>query len=356
MSKKSRNIIIATVGLILVVLVSSPRLKLFSSDSEKSAAGDSVDPTIPVTAFIVRPERISDKVLSSGTVLANEEVELKSEISGKIERILFREGSRVRKGDLLVKINDAELQAQLVKLESQVKLAEDIEQRRKVLFEKRSISPEDYERALNELNSIKAEIRLIKARIDKTEIKAPFDGIIGLRYVSEGSYVSSETKIAVLQDVTLVKVDFSIPEKYVNSVRKDQLIRFTVAGSDEAFAGKIYAIEPKIDPVTRTVQLRAISANRGGKIIPGAFAQVELVLQQLNNALMIPTEALVPELKGQKVFLYKYGYAQPLSVETGIRTETKIQITAGLQAEDTIITSGILQMAPGLPVRISEIN
>ncbi len=356
MSKKLRNILIGIGAVVLVVLLTSPRIKLFESNPQNPGGGQEGDFSLSVEAIVLRPEKIDNKILATGTVLANEEVELNAEISGKIEHIMFKEGGRVQKGDLLLKINDAELQAQLLKLDFQERLTEDIEQRRKKLLENNLISPEDHEIALNELISIKAEIQLVKAQIDKTEIRAPFDGTVGLRYVSEGSYVSTDTRIANLQDAKHVKVDFSIPERYANSVRREQLIHFMIAGSDERYEGKIYEIEPKIDPVTRTLQLRAISPNKDGKVIPGAFAEVELVLQHLDSALMVPTEALVPVLRGHQVYLLKNGRAQPQSVEIGIRTETKVQITAGLQVNDTLITSGILRMVPGLPVRISNFN
>jgi membrane fusion protein, multidrug efflux system len=304
----------------------------------------------------LKPEKLVNSIRATGTILANEEVDLRPEIAGKIEKIYFQEGSAVRKGDLLVKINDDELRAQVLKLESQRKLAEDKERRRRMLFEKQNISPEDYEIALNELNSIKAEILLNNARVAKTALKAPFDGHIGLRYVSEGSYVSSETRIATLQDVSTVKVDFSIPERYASMVRKGQKIRFRRSGSAEEYSGTIFAIEPRIDLQTRTVQLRAVSPNARGRLIPGAFAEVELVLESFDTALLIPTEALVPELGGQKVFVYRQGIARQQNVQTGIRTDSRVQIIEGLAANDTVITSGILQLAPGLPVQLAEVE
>jgi len=356
MSKKQKNIFITLGVVVLLVLVTSPKLKLFNTEAGSPPPGSMARAGLPVSVYVVKPDKISNRIMATGTVLANEEVELRSEITGKVEQILFREGSWAKKGDLLVKINDSELQAQLMKLQSQEGLAAEKERRRKLLYDKQNISPEDYEVALNELNSIRAETQLVKAKIEKTEIRAPFDGVIGLRFVSAGSYLSPERPIASLQSVNPVKIDFSIPEKYVHAVARNQTIHFAVAGSKEKFAGKIYAIEPKIDPVTRTVQIRAMCPNKDGRVIPGAFAEVELVLQQLDDALMVPTEAIVPEAQGQKVFLYRNGTAQPQKVETGMRTETKIQITSGLQANDTLITSGILQLVAGMPVSISSAN
>jgi membrane fusion protein (multidrug efflux system) len=174
--------------------------------------------------------------------------------------------------------------------------------------------------------------------------------------VSEGSYVSPQSRIASLQSLEQVKVDFAVPEKYAGDVRAGQAIRFQTAHSSEVHAGRIYAIEPKIDPLTRTVQIRALSPNPGGRILPGSFAQVELILSEDPNALLVPTEALVPELKGQKVFVAVGGKAFPRFIETGLRTEHRIQVTSGLSAGDTVITSGILQLAEGMPVAITVLQ
>jgi membrane fusion protein (multidrug efflux system) len=333
----------------------SPRLKLFSPGDAPSGSGQR-DVRLPVTAIVVRPEPLTNSIRATGTILANEEVELRSEIAGKIDNIVFREGSVVRKGDLLVKINSDEIQAQLQKLESQVKLAEEKERRRRLLFDKQNISPEDYEIALNELNSIKAELKYNQARLQKTALRAPFQGVIGLRYVSEGSYVSSETRIASLQNLEQVKVDFAVPERYAQTVKVGQSIRFTRAGSDEVFSGKIFAVEPKIDPQSRTLQVRALARNVGGRLLPGGFAEVILELEHFEAALMVPSQAIVPELGGQKVFIQRSGKAEQAQVRIGVRTETRVQILSGLQAGDTVITTGLLQLAPGLPVQLTSVE
>ena len=353
-SKKLRNTLLVVIGIVVIVVLTSPRIRLFGTDPARESAGASAAQVLPVTAFIIKPERIDNRIRTTGTILANEEVEIRSEVSGKIEKISFREGSRVAKGDLLVKINDDELQAQLKKFEAQLQLAEDVARRRRQLFENKNISPEDYERTVFEVNAIEADIQLYRARIEKTELRAPFAGAVGLRYVSEGSIVSPTIRITMLQDVRRVKVDFSIPEKYAYAVRIGDPITFRRDGSDHVYRGSAYAIEPKIDPVTRTLLIRAIAENDDLQMMPGAFAEVDLVLSAVENALVIPTEALVPELQGQKVFLYRGGIVTPQSVETGVRSERGIQITSGLAMSDTVITSGILQIRPGMPVEISD--
>ena len=352
MKKRFKIILVALIILIVAVLFAIP--KLSSSGSKVPLAN--MNKSLSVKAHIIKAEKLANNVITSGTILSNEEVELKGEVAGKIINIYFKEGSSVKKGDLLVKINDAELQAQLTKAKYNLKLLEDREHRQRVLLEREAISQEDYDVSLNELNVVKADIELVKAQVAKTEIRAPFDGVIGLKNVSEGSFVNTETIIATLQDINPIKIDFSIPEKYSGSVKVGDQIRFKVVGKDETYTGKVYAIEPKIDPQTRTLKLRAVYSNAARSILPGSFADVELVLHEIQGALMVPTYSIIPELKGQKVFLYRDGKAFPQNVEIGIRTDTRVQITNGLAENDTLITSGILQIRPNSPVTISELN
>ena len=358
MSKKMKSIVLWGIVIIAVVGLSVNKWMTMEmkTSSNRAAAGGSMNSRIGVKGRIINYETLVNKVMTTGTVIANEEVDVKSEISGRVVQIHFKEGGRVSKGDLLIKLNDAELQAQLEKSESRKKLAESNEIRQRMLFEKELLAKEVYDATLNELNAVMADIALLRAQIAKTEIRAPFDGIIGLKYVSEGSYISSTTKIATLQNILAVKIDFSIPEKYVNDILRETEITFTVPGSEKKYKGRIFAIEPKIDPATRTVTMRAICTNTDERIFPGAFANIEVVLKEIKNSLMVPTEAIIPELKSQKVFVYNNGQAQSQTVETGIRTETKIQITKGLQSGDTLITTGVLLLRQGSPVTITDLE
>jgi membrane fusion protein, multidrug efflux system len=356
MNKKLKPVLISIIVLVILLIVFLP--KIFSSrGSETTTPGPGrMNTEIPVTAHIVKYETLSDRIYSTGTVLANEEVELRSETSGKIVKILFSEGRFVNKGDLLVKINDSDLQAQLRKTESNVRLMEDREARAKQLVANQMISQEEYENTFNQLEASKAEYDLIKAQIEKTEIRAPFSGIVGLRSVSEGSFVTTSTVIAKLQNLSAIKVDFSIPQKYAAAVKIGDELEFKLSGSDNKFKAKVYAIEPKIDPSTRTVQIRAISNEKHEGLFPGAFADVELNLREIENAILIPSVSIIPELKGQKVYLYRDGIVQPQNIEVGIRKAENVQITSGLTEGDTVLTSGILQVRPGAKVRITEFN
>ena len=355
MKPKVRTSTLLVAALIIILLLASPRLRRFLPGMDPERAGSERDTRLPVAVLVVRPAVLTNKVHATGTILAREEVELRSETYGKIDRIFFSEGTRVLKGDLLLKINDDELRAQRMKAEAQRQLAQEKERRRKQLYEKQGISPEDYESALTELNGIHAQIQLVDAQIAKTELRAPFNGVIGLRYVSEGSYVDPTIRIANLQDLQSVKLDFAVPEKYVSSVRKGQSVYFWISGRAERFEATILAVEPKIDPVTRNVLLRAVSTNPQGRIMPGAFAEVELVLEQIEGALMVPTQALVPDLQGQKVYVCRGGVAHEVRVQTGLRTENKIQITQGLATGDTLLTTGLLQVVEGSPLKLVEV-
>jgi len=356
MRNNIKKIAIAAVTLVVISIVFLP--KIFSSGENQNVNNPvtNADNVTPVMAHIVKLEKLSNRVFATGTILANEEVELRSEVSGKITQILFKEGSFVKKGDLLVKINDADLQAQLRRAESKLKLSEEKEFRQEQLHKSNLISQEEYDNTVGELNVNRADYELIKAQVDKTEIRAPFSGVVGLRSVSEGSYVTTSTVIARLQNLNTLKVDFSIPEKYSSVAKVGDELQFNVSGSNTTFKAKIYAIEPKIDPGTRTLQIRAICNANSKELIAGAFANVELNLNEINNAILIPSMSIVPELKGQRVYINKNGVAVSQPVEIGIRESKRVQITSGLSEGDTVITSGILLIKPGSKVTISEFN
>lgn len=354
--KKNLKLIIVTSAVVLIIIIAL-MLKIFSQQ-ENITSNSSAPMNIPtnVKAHIVQLEKLSNNVLATGTIRSNEEVELRSETSGKITNIFFKEGAYVNKGDLLVKINDADLQAQLRKVESKIKLSQEREFRQRQLLSGNMISQEEYDNTVNDLNVNQADYDLIKAQIDKTEIKAPFSGVVGLRSVSEGSYVTTSTVIARLQNFSTIKIDFSIPERYSFVVSTGDELSFKVSGSDKLFNAKVYAVEPKIDQATRTLQIRAICNTYYKELVPGAFANIELKLKEIGSAILIPTVAIVPELKGQFVYLYKSGIVVPQNVEVGIREELRVQVVTGLSEGDTVITSGILQIRPGANVNITEFN
>ncbi|HUS86887.1 MAG TPA: efflux RND transporter periplasmic adaptor subunit [Bacteroidales bacterium] len=308
-----------------------------------------------VSGFIIRPSVITEYVNTTGTLMPDEEVELSFETSGKIVEILFTEGTRVNKGDLLGKINDRHLQAQLLKLEAQLKLVQGKEFRQRSLLDRDAISRESYDQIVTELQATEADILLVKARIAETELRAPFDGIIGLRFFSEGSYASPATKIARLVKLKPLKIEFSIAERYAGEIGNGYPISFRIDGIPEPFTAYVYAVDPKVDIKTRTIAVRALYSNDNEELKPGRFAAINLRLSEVNDAVSIPTEALIPEMDGEKVFIYKSGKASKVNVLTGLRTESLIQITSGLEFGDTLITTGILQLRENLPVVLDTV-
>jgi len=355
MKNKKKIIIWATLLIVLIILIIS-KLNLTSSDGNEAAAPGASMRQLSVDAAIVKTKPLQNKIFSNGTLVSNEEVELRSEISGKIVQILFEEGRRVNKGDLLVKINDSELQATLKKNKSRETLARDREYRYKQLIEKNLTSQQEYDVILSELNSVLADVEFTQAQIDKTELKAPFDGIIGLRSVSVGSYISPQTKIVTLQSINPMKVDFAVPQKYFGLIKEGKTIYVKLPSSEKIYSGKIYAVEPKIDQNTRTVQARAIIPNEKGELTPGSYVEINVVIEDIKDAIMVPTEIVVPDIEGEKVFVYRNGKAVPQIVGTGMRTENEIQITSGINVGDTLIVSGIIQIRPNSPVKLNTIN
>ncbi|HEY5690031.1 MAG TPA: efflux RND transporter periplasmic adaptor subunit [Cyclobacteriaceae bacterium] len=343
----------------IILLLALPKLKLWSGKNDGSAQssparrGSSI---LPVEAMVVIPTKLDNVVVVTGSVQANESLELKSEAAGKITHIYFKEGKNVSKGDLLIQVNDEEISAQLTKQRFNKKLNEDIEFRQRKLLEKDAISQEEYDNALNRLNTSIADISLLQAQLDKTKVRAPFDGIIGLRYVSEGALITTNTPIANLYNISPAKIEFAIPGRYSMQVKPGQRIKFTVESDTSIFIGKVYAVEPQIDVNTRTIKIRALAENTKGLLLPGQFVKVELILGSSPNAILVPTEAVIPELNGHKVFISNNGKAKEVSVQTGIRSNLNLEIISGLKAQDTLITTGILQLRDGLAIQITKMN
>jgi membrane fusion protein (multidrug efflux system) len=310
--------------------------------------------SLRVTAVTLQPTRLAEKITATGTLLADEGVELQAETNGKIAAILFTEGALVRKGDLLVKLNNADLQATYARAKYREQLAALRERRLAQLVRQGVARQEEYDTALNELNVQRAEIELTQAQIAKTEIRAPFDGVVGLRYVSEGAYVNAATRIATLQRIDRLKVDFSVAEKYAARIRPGRPIEFTVAGAKQSVRGQIYALDPRIDTATRTVLIRAICPNGTARLLPGAFANIEVTLDEIDDALLVPSVAVIPGLHEKNVFVVRDGKAERRAVEVGTRTAGSVHILSGLAPGDIVITSGLQQLREGQRVVVGE--
>lgn len=310
---------------------------------------------IPVNVMIVKDTAFTSAIDVTGSISANEQVELRSETAGNITGIFFTEGGHVEKGQVLVKVYDQDLVASLKQVEVQIKLAEQTEYRNKVLLSKEAISKEEYDVSLTSLNSYKAQADLVKAQIDKTVVRAPFSGTIGLRNISPGGYLSPQGSIATLVNIDPAKITFSVPEKYLSLIHVNSKISFTIESSRNQFTGVVYAIEPNIDVNSRTITLRAKADNKQGLLKAGSFAKIHFALDQIPKTIMVPTEAVIPDIKGSNVFLAKHGVAVQKAIKTDTRTESKIQVVDGLKAGDSLIVSGIIQMRPKVAIKVVKV-
>ncbi|MFD1256368.1 efflux RND transporter periplasmic adaptor subunit [Mucilaginibacter terrae] len=321
----------------------------------KNTKGGKKGGPVPVMVQIVKDTVINTTIDITGTIDPNERVNLISQTAGNITAINFTEGARVTKGQVLVKVYDQDLQATLKQNEYQITLAKQNEFRNRTLLEKEAVSRQEYETSLSEYNTLRAQADVTRAQIARTIIRAPFSGIIGLRNVSPGGYLSPSTSIATLVSTNPMKVTFNIPERYRSLVKNGSKITFNTAGSRKNFTAIVYAIDPAIDPASRTVNVRARAANPNNEITAGGFAKINLILEKSPRTIMVPTQCVVPDLKSSKVFIARNDTAYAVNVKTDNRTDTQIEVTEGLKIGDSIIISGIIQMRPKVPLKIVKV-
>ena len=307
-----------------------------------------------VTARILKPQLLTDEILTVGKLVPDEEVQLTFETSGKITDIYFKEGTFVEKGTLLAKVNDSQLQAQLARLEAQVPLAQDRVYRQSALLQRDAVSKEALEIVKTELATLNADIEQVKAHISMTELRAPFDGIIGLRQVSVGAYASPSTIVATLTSISPIKIEFSVSERYARDVKKGTRLSFNVDGYTTPFEAQVYATESSLDPETHNLTVRALYSNSDQMLMPGQYPGIRLKQKEITDAISVPAEAIVPEMGKNKVFVYRNGHAEPVDITIGLRTDTQVQVVEGLHSGDTILTSGTLQLRKGSAVKIES--
>jgi len=349
------------IGVVIIALVIG-KLFIFSkpgSDKPGISGGGgksakSSGSGVPVNVYIVGRESIDNQIFASGTVLPNEEVNLMAEISGRLIKLDIKEGAYIQKGQLIAKINDRELKAQLQKIGYNQELAQKIEARQKKLLNVEAINLEEYDVTTNSIRVLDADKEVIESQLEKTEIRAPFSGRIGLKNISEGAYVAPGTPIVTIVQSNPVKIDFAVPEKYAPNIRNGNIVKFTLDGDPSTYHAKVIGIDPKVDENLRTLRVRAVASNPAGRFVPGMFVKIMANLDANKSAMMVPTEAIVPVLKGKKVFIVKNGKAQEVMVTTGVRTDKKIQVMDGLQPGDSLITSGIIAIKANTAVKVNK--
>ncbi|MCC6288077.1 MAG: efflux RND transporter periplasmic adaptor subunit [Chitinophagaceae bacterium] len=311
---------------------------------------------VQADAYVVKARPISEDIQVAGSLAPAEGTDIRPEISGRVVSINFREGSFVKKGTLLVKLFDEDLQAQLKKLEVQLAINEKTVERYNELIKIQGISQQEVDLSQLQVNNNKADIQLVKVNISKTEIRAPYDGRIGLRNVSLGAYVSPTDIIATIRQVNQLKLEFTVPEKYSNAFKPGKQITFSIDGADKKFQATVLATEYFIDANTRSLTVKGIVKSNDPALVPGAFAKVDLDLDKNDNAIIIPTQAVIPLSRGKQVIVYKKGVPDFVTVTTGIRDSAYVQVLSGVSLGDTVLTSGLMAVKPNSQVQLSNIK
>lgn len=360
MTRKTKIALIATIVIFIAGMALYPRIKHWLTGNEdpatKETANSEKRQTLNVNAKILKFESLNDIFRTKGVLIPDEEVDLAFETTGKITKIYFKEGALVRKGQLLAKVNDSPLQAELKKLEAQLPLANERVFRQKTLLDKDAVSQEAYESITTELEKLKADVELVKAKIDQTELRAPFEGIVGLRMVSEGTYASPTINISKLTKISPLKIEFSVNEKQANNIKPGTKLTFTIENDLKTYEATVYALESKLDEKTLSLKARAMYANPGGRLKPGHSATIEIRLSEIKNALVIPSISSIAEMGRDIVYVYKNGKAHQIEIQKGIRTASSIQVTNGLKTGDTLLVSGVMQVRDGMPVKLDKIE
>lgn len=328
------------------------------SSSEKKDQGQGKrsgpPPALPVEGYVIIPEIFSADLQIAGTLIPMEETEIHPEISGKITMLSLKEGSWVSRGTLIARIFDEDLKAQLKKLQVQLEVAHKTMDRQDDLLKIGGISQQDYDLSVLNVNSLQADIAILQTNIQKTYIRAPFNGRLGFKNVSIGAYVTPTTVLTTIRQTDQLKVEFSVPEKYVSLVKAGNFVPFTTESQQGNFKAKIVSTESGINQTTRSLAVHAIVPNNNNELKPGGFANVTFGLGGKSTVVMIPTQAIIPEARDKKVIVYNGGKASFVTVETGARNEGKVEITKGLSIGDTIITTGLLAIRPGSSITISS--
>jgi membrane fusion protein (multidrug efflux system) len=341
----------ASAVLLPVALAAFAVLSIACSDRSSAVPTEeeAAPAAIPVELVTLSPAPLAERLVSTGSLRANERVEVVAEIAGVVAEVRFREGARVGRGDVLAILDRQRLEAELDRAGHRLDLARQRETRFQELLSQGVLSQDEYDESLSELNVLESELRLVETQLEKTVIRAPFAGITGLRRVSPGAYLTPQTVVTTLQDLDPIKLDFSVPEAYAAALRPGDEVTFRVRGTEEGTA-VVRAVEPTVDRETRSLTLRAEAPNPEALLIPGAFADVEITILEIPDALTVPALAVIPELGGKKVFVFEDGKAVARSVTTGIRTEDSVQITSGVEPGERVVVSALERMRDGLAV------
>lgn len=336
----------------LIVLVAA------SCQSKKTpvqANNRNVGPMV-VDGFLVTTQTISDKIEVPGSLMPAEETQIRTEVSGRVVRLNIQEGTTVKQGELLVKLFDQDLQATMKKLQVQLEIANKNEERLRDLLAINGISQQDYDLSKLNVENLKADIESNQIAISKTEIRAPYQGKVGLRNVSLGTYLSPTDIVTTIRQVDQLKLEFAVPEKYAKDVRAGSKVVFRVDGGNQDHVASVIATESGVDQTTRTLRIRARVTSNHAELVPGVFAKVFLQLGSSANAMLIPTQAVLPQIRNKQVILLRKDSAFFTTVETGIRDSVYVQVISGIKPGDTVVTTGLMAIRPNAKIKIGSLN
>lgn len=326
------------------------------ADTPKNVKGTAANAPLSVEGYLVQGSVLNSSIDVAGSLLPFEETEIHPEVAGKVIMLSINEGSIVKKGTLLARLFDGDLQAQLHKLQVQLEIAKKTQDRQDELLKIGGISQQDYDLSLLNVSTIQADMQVLQADINKTIIRAPFDGKIGFKNISIGAYVTPTTIVTTISQINKLKLEFSVPEKYTSKIALGSMVNFSTESSERKYQAKIVATESGITAENRSLKVHAIVENTDKNITGGSFAKVNFDMGNNNNAIMIPTQAIIPQARDKKVIMYKNGIANFNTVVTGERDSAKVEILSGLAIGDTVITTGLLSIKPGSKINLSSLK
>jgi len=340
---------------ILVIIIVAIGAISCSKKTEQAPGGRREQGPLVVDGYVVRKSSVSENIEVPGSLLPYEETQIRAETGGRVVQLNIQEGAQISKGTLLVKLFDQDLQAQLKKFEVQLQIRDKTQERSAELLKINGISQQDYDLSALDVENLKADIEGTRIAISKTEIRAPYAGRLGLRNISLGSYISPTDIITSLRQVDKLKLEFSVPEKYAKEIVKDYQITFRVDGGERDHIAKVIATENGVDANTRTLRVRALVNATHRELVPGVFAKVNLRLGKDDNALLVPSQAIIPAARNKQVILFKGDSAAYTVVETGIRDSAFVQVTRGIKEGDTVVTTGLMAIRPNAKIKIARL-
>lgn len=342
--------LISLIGIVVIVpgCGSSTRQKEDSKPVSREPAA------IPVEAYVVEPRALNTSITIAGSLYPQEETKITPEVAGKITGLFIREGSFVKKGTVLATLFNEDLKAQTRKLKVELELAQKTRERQDQLLKIGGISQQDFDLSVLNESSIKADIAVLEAAVNKTIIRAPYNGRLGFRHVSMGAYVNPQTVLTTISQVHRLKLLFSVPEKYFPLVRTGNVFTFTTETSPRTYRARIVATESGITVENRSLSVQAVVDEPDENLKPGSFANIHFRLGENQSAVMIPSQAVIPQARDKKVILYRNGKPEFATVATGLRDSASVEILQGVSLGDTVVTTGLLTVKPDSKLIISS--